>query len=112
MPLRNETCAVASPLRLGVLALCTGPVCPSWKASLLLLIAAELSGRPQNGIDAMWNLIANKLRILVNLTTVRRRHVHNRGGICSRVPAQVFMPACLCLSLDLDICDMWGAVKF
>lgn len=102
-----------------------GRACPLWApgqrphpvtASLSLLRAAELSEPPQNTINGMWDLMADQLRVPMNLATLRRWYVGSCGDTCScvsvGVPAQIFIYGSLCFSLCLDVYDMWGAVKF
>lgn len=61
----------------------------------------------------MWNLIADKLRILVNLMTLLEDGIAKiRPSVCECVCGG---PLCLLpcrFPIYLDIYDMWGAVKF
>lgn len=80
------------------------------------LLTAELSEPFKNWMDGMWNLIADKLRILVYLTTLLGDGVAMiRPSVCLCLWVclwRSFMSVPCCFPIYLDIYDMWGAVKF
>lgn len=89
----NNKLFVESPLELRFPALCTWLVLVPVKPPLFLLIEAELSEPFKNWIGGTWNLIADKLRILVNVTTLLE------DGI-SRIRATF---ACVFVSVSAEI---------
>lgn len=108
--------AVESPPDPGIQALCTWPLCTPWETLAFPLITAELSEPFKNWIDGMWNLIADKLRILVNLTTLLEdgiAKIRPSVSLCLWVCLwRSFMYVPCRFPIYLDIYDMWGAVKF
>lgn len=70
----------------------------------------------KNWIDGMWNLIADKLRVLVNWTTPLEDSIAGIGpNICLCLCMYLwkgFMYVSGCFPIYLDIYDMWGAIKF
>lgn len=102
---------------------------PTWNPSPPHLACLDSPGSPtvpshyrrasepfKNWIDGTWNLIADKLRILVNLTTLFEGSLARIGPnvcLCLWVyPWKSFMYVSCCFPIYLDIFDMWGAIKF
>lgn len=100
----NNKLAVESPPELGILLSAPGWAALPVEPSLFFLIAVELSEPFKDWIDGMWNLIANKLRLLVNLTTPLEDGIcrlHCNIYFCVRLSAEILY-ICVFLFLYLS----------
>lgn len=104
------------------------PLEPGIPASLHLVRLHSLGNPPvpshysraseplKNWIDGTWNLIADKLRILVNVTTLLEGSFARIGpNVCLCLWVYLwksFMYVSCWFPIYLDIYDMWGAIKF